>query len=184
MGEAVSVYAEAFPVWYQHAVVSLLRQCVDTMAEVSIPGALDEDWMIVRQHSGNACDAMERLLAVQPGSAPSETAALGGIGDREPEVVRFDRLAALTTRAGASRLERAALAVQDEVGGRATVPLDYEQMQLLRAVASGAAIADLAVEFGYSSRTMQRRLVALWTALGVRDRTQGIRKAASEGLLD
>ena len=183
MREAVSVYAEALPVWYQRDVASLYRQCAETMVEGSIPAALAEDWLIVRQHLANAGDAIERHLAAQYESAPSQPAAVEEIEEREPAVVRFDRLAALTTSAGASRLEQAALAVQGEVG-RAAVPLDDGQMRLLRAIASGAAIVDMAVEFGYSSRTMQRELARLWRALGVPDRVQGIRWAAAEGLLD
>ena len=184
MREAASVYAEALPVWYQNAVVSLYCQCADTMAEVSITGALDEDWTIVRQHLTNAVQAMKRHLAAQPESAPSEPAPLAEIEDREPVVVRFDLLAALTTSAGARRLEQAALAVQGEVGDRAAVSLDEEQMRLLRAVASGASIADLAVEFDYSQRSIFRELAALWKALGVSDRLQGVRKATAEGLID
>ena len=184
MREATSVYAEALPAWYQIAVVSLYRQCSDTMAEVSITGALDEDWTIVRQHLINAVQAMERHLAAQPESARSEPAALAEIGDHEPVVVRFDRLAALTTSAGAHRLKQAALAVQGEVSGRTAVPLNEGQTRLLKAVSSGVAVADLTVEFGYSERSLYRELAALWKALGVPDRLQAIRKAAAEGLLD
>ena len=184
MREAVSVYAEALPVWYQRAIASLYRQCTETMGVVSIPGALAEDWLIVRQHLVNASHAIEPYLAAQPEPAPSQRAASSEISDHEPVVVRVDRLAALTTSAGARRLEQAALAVQGEVGSGAAIRLDKEQMRLLRAVASGAAIAALAVEFSYSQRTMYRELSRLWKALGVPDRVQGIRRAATEGLLD
>lgn len=168
MSEAVKVYAEALPVSYQRDVASLFRRSGETMAEVSIP----------------ASDALERQLAAQPESAPSQPATSPEIDDHEPVVVRFDRLAGLTTSAGARQLEQAALAVQGEVDGRAAVPLDEEHMRLLRAVASGAAIADLAVEFGYSRRSMYRELAKLWRALGVSGRVQGVRRAAAEGLLD
>ena len=184
MREAVKVYAEALPVSYQRDVASLFRRSGETMAEVSIPAALAEDWLIVRQYLANASDALERQLAAQPESAPSQPASSPEIDDHEPVVVRFDRLAGLTTSAGARRLEQAALAVQGEIGGRADVPLDEEHLRLLRAVASGAAIADLAVEFGYSRRSMYRELAKLWRALGVSGRVQGVRKAAAKGLLD
>lgn len=184
MREAVKVYAEALPVSYQRDIASLFRQCVETMAEASIPAALAEDWLIARQYMANASEALERHLAAQPGSAPSQLPTSPEIDDHEPVVVRFDRLAGLTTSAGARRLEQAALAVQGEVGDRAAVPLDEEHMRLLRAVASGAAIADLAVEFGYSRRSMYRELAKLWRTLGVSGRVQGVRRAAAEGLLD
>ena len=74
--------------------------------------------------------------------------------------------------------------MKGHVGGGAPSALDDEQMRLLRAVASGAAIADLAADLGYSQRSMYRALTALWRALGVPDRVQGIRRAAAEGLLN
>ena len=184
MREAVSVYAEALPVWYQRVILALYRQCAETMASVSIPGGLDEDWTIVRQHLANAGDAMGQLLAAHPEPASSQPGASLEVDDRESAVVRFDRLAALTTGAGARRLEQAALAVRAEISGRTEVSLDNEQLRLLKGVASGASIADLAVELGYSQRSTYRALAALWEALGVPDRLQGVRRAAAEGLLD
>ena len=166
------------------AIASLYRRCVETMASASIPAALADDWLVVTQHLVNASDEMTQLLASQREPTRSQPPAFPHIEDREPVVVRFDRLAALTTSQGARRLEKAALAVQDQVGNSAAASLNGQQRQLLRAVASGAAVADMAADLGYSQRTMYRELSRLWKALGVLDRTQAIRKAASEGLLD
>lgn len=71
-----------------------------------------------------------------------------------------------------------------DAGVMQTAPLTSEQRCLLKAVASGAAVADLATEFGYSRRSMFRELAKLWKELGVDDRIQAVRKAAAEGLLD
>ena len=70
------------------------------------------------------------------------------------------------------------------MGAPSTRALDDAQRQLLNAVASGAAIVELAAEFGYSRSSMYRELSKLWRALGVTDRVHAIRKAAEEGLLD
>ncbi len=184
MREAVGIYAEALPVSYQRDIASLFRLCVETMAAASIPAALAEDWPIVTQHLANASDTMAQRLAAQTRAAPTQPVEPLDIGDREPVVVCFDRLAALTTSPGARRLETAALAVQDHVSPGAAASLDGQQRRLLRAVASGAAVVDLAAEFGHSPRTTYRELSKLWKALGVPDRTQAIRKAATDGLLD
>ena len=184
MREAISVYAAALPVSYQRDVASLFRHCADSMARQSIPASIAQDWLIVSEYLTNACDIIVDRLESQFGQARAGSGELPGIDDHEPVVVHFDRLAALTTTEGALRLERAALAVKGHVGGGATNALDDEQVRLLRAVASGAAIVDLAADLGYSQRSMYRALSALWRALGVPDRVQGIRKAAAEGLLD
>ena len=42
----------------------------------------------------------------------------------------------------------------------------------------------MAASLGYSERTIYRTLDRLYIALGVTDRTQAVRKAATEGLLD
>ncbi|MCY4664378.1 MAG: hypothetical protein OXC00_06920 [Acidimicrobiaceae bacterium] len=43
---------------------------------------------------------------------------------------------------------------------------------------------EMAASLGYSERTIYRTLDRLYIALGVTDRTQAVRKAATEGLLD
>ena len=45
-------------------------------------------------------------------------------------------------------------------------------------------MADLAAEMGHSERSMYRHLTSLWEKLGVTDRTEGVRRAAADGLLD
>ncbi|MCY3642069.1 MAG: hypothetical protein OXG41_00690 [Acidimicrobiaceae bacterium] len=184
MREAIGVYAAALPVTYQREVASLFGHCADSMARQSIPASLAEDWLIVSEYLINATSAILDRLAAQPDPAPARGGEPPGIDDHEPAIVHFDQLAALTTTEGALRLERAALAVKGHAGAGSPGALNDEQMRLLKAVASGAAIADLATDLGYSQRSLYRALSALWRALGVPDRVQGIRKAAAEGLLD
>lgn len=139
MREAIGVYAAALPVTYQRDVASLFGHCADSMARQSIPASLAKDWLIVSEYLTNATGAiLDRLEPVPAGSGEPP-----GIDDHEPAVVHFDQLAALTTRGGALRLERAALAVKGHASGGPTGALDDEQMRLLKAVASGVAIADL-----------------------------------------
>ena len=62
--------------------------------------------------------------------------------------------------------------------------LDARELELLKRLADGVAIADLAAEMGYSERSVYRALAGLWKKLGVPGRKEGVRKAASVGLLD
>lgn len=49
--------------------------------------------------------------------------------------------------------------------------------------ASGVKIADMSAELCCSERSLHRKLVKLWKTLGAPDRDEGLRKAASEGLI-
>ena len=180
----VHIYGESLPATYQRDIASLFHHSADAMAEQTIPAELAEDWVIVTAYMRHAAAAI--LSWLTPGTAsPRASGATGSpeIDDRTPMVIRFDRLAALCTREGACRLERAALAVQHHVGAPSAVVLDGDQQRLLQGVAAGTAIVDLAEQFGYSRSSMYRELSKLWKALGVPDRAHAIRKATEEGLL-
>ena len=181
--EAVHVYGKALPASYQREIASLFHHCVDTMARESIPTSLASDWVIVADYMRNASDAIMHWLAERPDRlvASGERPELE---DHTPVVVHFDELAALTTHDGACRLERAALAVQGHVDVTSVVALDAAQLRLLKGIASGAHIVDLAEELGYSRSSIYREMSKLWEALGVPDRAHAISKAAAEGLLD
>jgi DNA-binding CsgD family transcriptional regulator len=154
------------------------------MVRRSIPGRLAADWAVVTEYLRNASAAIEQCLSMDdshPRRASDEASTLDG---PPPMVIRYDALAALTTLDGANRLEQAALAVMDHMVDSAPVVLDQAERHLLQRVSSGVPIAELAAELGYSRRSMFRELARLWRKLGVPNRTEGIRKAQSEGLLD
>lgn len=183
--EAVHVYGESLPATYQRDIASLFCHSVDTMAAQTIPAGLAEDWVIVSGYLRASSAAIMDWLAL----SPAESASRGAveqmeIDDHTPTVVRFDRLAKLTSREGASRLERAAVAVQHHVGAPSSLVLDESQQRLLKGVTEGVTIVDLAESLGYSRSSIYRELKKLWRTLGVADRTQAMHKVAAEGLLD
>ena len=182
--DAVEICAETLPLWYIGEIASLFRHGAEVMEERSIPASQAQDWLIVMQHMYNASDAMTRWTGSHREPGTSRPAGAAEDVDSAPSILRFDRLAALTTAEGACRLARAADAVRQHLGAELGVPLTDEQRRLLKAVASGVAVADLAAEFGYSRRSMFRELDRLWKTLGVDDRIQAVCKAAAEGLLD
>lgn len=181
--DAVEVYAETLPLWYIREIASLFRHGAETLEERNIPVSRAQDWLIVIEHMHNSSDAMTRWVRSRREPSTSRSTGPADVVDRAPSILRYDRLAALTTAEGACRLGRAADAVQ-QLGAALVTPLTSEQRRLLKAVASGVAVADLAAEFGYSRRSMFRELAKLWKELGVDDRIQAVRKAAAEGLLD
>ena len=104
--------------------------------------------------------------------------------DTPPMVIRYDALAKLTTLDGATRLEQAALTVMNHMAQSVPATLDQAERHLLERVASGVPVVELAAELGYSRRSMFRALARLWRKLGVSNRTEGMRRARSQGLLD
>lgn len=182
---AVDVYGKSLPWSYQSDIAALFRQSVDTMGELSIPSALAEDWAIVIEYLTGASFAIDRWLSSEESRLlESETTFSPDIGDHTPVVVHFDELAELTTSEGASRLERAALAVKSHMETLWSAGLDGDEQRLLKMVASGMTIDEMAAEFHRSPRSMHRELKKLWKALGVHDRTEGLHKAVEEGLID
>ena len=180
---AVHIYGESLTPDYQRGLAHLYRDSADAMSQCVIPAGLAGEWFVVTSYLNNASDAIMSWLRSRP-AQKRQPARTPVIDDRVPGVIHFHRLAALATHRGACRLERAALAVQRQLGAPSAPALDDRQRRLLQRVASGVPIVDLAEELGYSRRSMFRELAKLWSALGVADRVQALRKAAAEGLLD
>ena len=186
-GEAVQIYAKTLPASYQRDIASLFARSADATAGpgYSIPSDSSEEWHMVTEYLRNASVAIMqwlRTLDLDPsianrGSSPE-------IDDDTPMVIRWDRLAALSTSEGAWRLKQAAVAVQQAVREPPDDGLNDEQRRLLTALASGTAVVDLAAMFAHSERSMYRELRKLFDAMGVPSRVQAVRKAAAEGLLD
>ena len=183
---AVHVYAESLPVPYERRIGSLFIYSAEAMDAVDLPAGLVEDWFIVKSYMRNASTAIADWLVTQRINSPGARKIPSPEIDDEgpPRVIHYDRLAALTTLDGARRLERAAIAVQCHIGAPSAAMLDDPQRRLLNMLAAGVPIANMAADLGYSERTIYRALDRLYRALGVVDRVQAVRKAATEGLLD
>lgn len=184
--EAVQVYAESLPAPYQRRIGSLFIHSAEAMDVAGLPAGVADDWFIVRSYLRNASAAIaDRLAAERTGPSEARATPSPVIDDGSPpRVIHYDRLAALTTVDGTRRLEQAATAVQRHIGAPSAAKLDDVQRKLLNKLADGVPIIDMAADLGYSERTIYRTLDRLYSALGVVDRLQAVRKAATEGLLD
>lgn len=183
--KAVHIFDLSLPRSYQRDIGALFQRSADIMDACSIPSSLAGDWLITRTHMVEASRHIFECLAPKESDEP-----VPPIDAVIPTVARFDLLAGLITRQGATRLERAALAVQRHMDtlqhATATSPvveLNANERLLLASVASGLPIAAVAEELGYSQRSVYRSLSRIWRKLGVENRVQGIRKAIADGLL-
>ena len=183
--EAVRIYGESLPWSYQRDVARLFRDSLTAMAGCSIPSDLAEDWTIATAYMSEAAAAIEDWLASsEPEPGRSEPAMSPELTTANPRVVHWDALAGLTTVDGTRRMKGACVAVKLHFEVEAPLSLEASERLMLERLISGAAIADVASELGYSERSMYRELSRLWNKLGVSGRSAGLRKAIAEGLLD
>ena len=185
--DAVHIYAESLPPWYQSDIAALFSRSARTMAGCLIPARIAEDWVIVTDYMVSARTAILKWSASvesRPDQRASTSAPTVDEQETPPLVIRFDALARLTTSDGARRLEQAAISVRQHMEAPVPEVLDEREIELLKRLADGAAIVDLAAELGYSERSVYRALASLWKKLGVPGRKEGVRKASSAGLLD
>ncbi len=183
--EAVHIYNESLPSRYQLDMAALFGRCAKTMSEYSIPARLAEDWVIISDYLTLARSTILDSLAPQGADAAGAPAALEAIANREapPMVIRFDALARLTATDGARRLHRAAVEVRQQMESPVPAALDERELRLLKHLADGASIADIAQELGYSQRSVYRAMASLWETLGVNGRTEGVQRATAQGLI-
>ena len=183
--EAVCIYGESLPWSYQRDVAKLFRDGLAAMAGCSIPSDLAADWTIATAYMREAATSIENWLACsEQASGRSEPPVSPELTTANPRVVHWDALAGLTTVDGTRRLKHASVAVRLHFEVEVPPSLDASERLMLERLISGAAIADVAAEMGYSERSMYRELTKLWNKLGVSGRADGLRKAIAEGLLD
>ena len=180
----VPIYDESLPEPYQRDMAALFAGAAESMNRCHIPARLAADWAMVIRYLANSSTVTSQWLDSKPERGGPEEPVRIPIEDHVPAVIRFDRIAAVASNAGALRLERAALAAQRHLAPVLPERLDDQQRRLLVAVASGTAVSELADQFGYSRRSMYRELSKLWRVMGVQDRYGAIRKATAEGLID
>lgn len=183
--EAVKIFSESLPSSYQRDVARLFRDSEKAMGERSIPSGLAADWAIVTAFMREVAASVEDWLASgEPVSSAPKLAETPEQTAENPRVVHWDDVAALTTSDGTRRLRRASVAVRQYFDAEAPPSLAVSERLMLKRLASGVSIADLASEMGYSERSMYRELSKLWDKLGVPGRAAGLHKATTEGLID
>ena len=191
--ESVHVYNESLPWSYQRDIAKLFRDSLSAMAGCLIPSELAGDWAIVTAYMREAAGSIEDWLASgEPQLDRSGPAVSPELMDNIPRVVHWDALARLTTQDGTRRLNDACAAVKKYLDVEVHQSLEAEvhrsleasERLMLERLASGAAIADVASEMGYSERSIYRELAKLWDKLGVSGRAAAVHKATAEGLID
>ncbi len=183
--EAIEIFGESLPWSYQRRIASLFSRATDALDEMTIPVPLAEDCLIVGNYLRSSCTAIDYWLETHPCAANApEPDEISEMYAHTPMVVHFDLLAQLITRHGACRLQQAAIALQQHLDSSSMPALTEDQKKLLKGLASGARITDIARQLGYSRSSLYREMSKLWESLSVPGRSQAIHKASKQGLLD
>lgn len=148
--------------------------------------ATQTDWVILdRVHDGQSEIAVVALLQ-QPSNAGYRNALARGALSAAPRGATCEHIVNVVRAAveGCALLPATvAHAMADSISAASAEGLKEEERRWLRALGDGASVEDLAWEFGYSRRTMYRRLSAIYRRLGADRRDAALLTAARIGLI-
>jgi len=178
--QAAKIYVEVLPEDYLIRLGSVFLGCVQAMDTQPDPDST-KDWRIVRFYFAHAAEAIQDVLQVEL-AARSEDPT-----DQEPVtpgVVRFDLLAGSVSIEGAERLRTAGDRIAEHFGCMSqSLALDDRQLSMLRSLADGMSLTDVAEAHFVSRRTCHRHVDEIAEQLGVANWPQAITLAAQQGWL-
>ncbi len=177
----VSIYLPIVPARYARGLARSFEQGSVLMVEgehsVGVDGG---DWMIVAEYVGSASRAICEYLRIgQAGSLSGQ----GLLESTVPGVFPYAEVAPLVSPEGVARLRHAAQEVQkvcEQAGG--TRP-HKEDIEIIRMLASKKFMIEIGHRFGYSERTLHRRLKQIWKRMGVDNYEEALIRGGKEGWL-
>lgn len=152
--------------WYQ-------RCALDMGRPPRSASDLEADWLVLSGFAASAGAVLDRRLGCD-GRAACDLL----IVERPPAITPYLSLARVVSAQGARRLADAAESVSRFASSQTRCPLNDEQLDWLRQMASGKRVLDVAVATGQSERSLYRNLRVVWADLGVRGRAEGLALAA------
>lgn len=181
--DAIWVWEQTLPWAYLGPLARGFCDIALHMGEHAAPKGPPESWAIVAEY-------LHTAGTVLLDHAPTDMAKIADaqrMGERTPSVVRFDELAKLASADGAARLRLAGedVARHVEPATRHAPPtLSDEELSILRSLAAGRRMVEIAEDHGFSERSLYRLLRDIWETLGATSRMEGLAIAIREGLLD
>jgi DNA-binding NarL/FixJ family response regulator len=175
---AVPIYLESMPMRYLVEDVNRLGVGAELMRHLTTPERINPAWRIVVDY----LDASIEAIADLPRESSIDVDPFD-LDPVAPSILRFDRLACLVCSEGVNELYVAADTVWAFSHQQIRLPITSHQSDILRAIAHGKPVVEIAEQCAYSERAIYRELRRIWTRLGVSNRSQGIAKAERLGLL-
>lgn len=177
---AARIYLETVPVQYALRVAGMFRQCSTKMLESDVPFEVKEDWSIVTSYLDAWSEAVADQLGICNKSALADDLILA---PSTPGVYPYSTIAALVHSVGVARLRAAGETVLQLCRGDSLGRPQDRDVELVRALAEGQTVVDIATSVGCSRSTLHRELARLWKRLGVTDARAAILRGGQEGWL-
>lgn len=175
--EAIKVYSDALPWSYLLAIADRFHTAARQMTARAAPLTLADEWIHIVGYLRAAGSSM-LAAAPDPHPEPNDLDLLRAT----PAVMPFDRIARLASPQGALTLLEAGSAVASVLGTEvAPNPLVQHEVTLLEHLMAGERVVEIAEMYGYSERTLHRKLSEVWQRLGAKSRVDGLALAAAKG---
>ena len=176
---ATSVYAETLSWGYLLGLSDAFEDCADLMLALGVPDNHAVEWTRIKQYLQFTAKAIREGADGPITDHEHKTAS--DIEPTTPPVMPFGKLAQLVSAAGAETLIDAGSKVEQLCGEYDSCPITEQEKIWLNRLHHGDRTIDIAVEIGYSERSLYRALHELWERLGVDTRTEAIALAFKNG---
>jgi AraC-like DNA-binding protein len=177
-----SIYLQTIPARYAKGVAESFKQCTTLMASTNYPADQAGDWLIVQAYAGSVTEAICGHLHLT--IEELEAASGRRLEPTVPGIFPYAEIAPLVSPAGVARLLQASHVVQTACNGIQSVARPSEaEVELLRMLAAGKSVIEIAGRVGYSERSLHRRLKQLWKDLEVSGFKEALVLGGQEGWL-
>ena len=175
---AAPAYSASLPPWYAFELALTFERYGALMAASPAPSEAAHAWTIISSYLNGASCA---LLETTPPDGRRNSVQRRPIGATTPAVMRYDLLACVASREGATRLDESAAELLRALEQVVEHGISDEERTWLSRLMRGDRLLDIAVDAQLSERSLHRRLDALQGRLGVRSRIEAVAYCVQRG---
>ncbi len=168
---ALREYRSAYSPLVVQWLAELSARAVAVMACRPCPVGVAGSWTILQSHLLMAASVLADPEQKPP---PMEMAS----GEAPLDHLPIDRLAGLVAEEGARTFAAAAAEVERVVEAEGVSSIENSDLEVLRGLAAGNRVLDVAINNGYSERSIYRRVGRICRLLGVNTKAEAIAVAA------
>ena len=177
---AVPVYRSCLPDDYLVDLAADFRRTAELMAASEAPLAAIDSWQRISDYLRGCATALHAVVPV----STSDPQTLAQFGPGTPTTMRFDELAKLASKRGATDLAVHASTLSTALAATRNQGISDAERKWLLGIMRGDRLLDIAESSSLSERSLHRRLNELWERLGVNNSHEAIALCTRNGWLD
>jgi len=181
---SAAVLAQTIPQATLKAFARQSELVAQTMVAVDLPEEIDRSlWIFLTRWFHDVSRYISDGLGTTFPSRLIETEPSNVQMPFSPAVLPILELATVASRAAVDELEHASREVAEALSSASLpgCPLTAEQIEMLKGIADGKRVVDIAEQAHRAERSVQRDLREIWRLLGVESRLEGVSLAAKSG---